>query len=114
MLLGTIGLGIVLVRNVLERRGEFAAMRAFGFRQKLLRKMLVTEILMQVICGMIIGVLAALVAIIPQLMARFDQVPWLNLGFTLISIMIIAAIVSIVAAIRALKIPLLPALRSEL
>lgn len=114
LLLGTIGLGIVLVRNVLERRGEFAAMRAFGFRQKLLRKMLVTEILMQVICGMIIGVLAALVAIIPQLLARFDQVPWLNLGFTLISIMIIAAIVSIVAAIRALKIPLLPALRSEL
>lgn len=114
LLLGTIGLGIVLVRNVLERRGEFATMRAFGFRQQLLRKMLVTEMLMQVICGMIIGVLAALVAIIPQLLARFDQVPWLNLGFTLISIVAVAGIVSVVAAFRALKIPLLPALRSEL
>ena len=33
LLLGTIGLGIVLVRNVIERRGELATLRAFGFRR---------------------------------------------------------------------------------
>ena len=33
LLLGTLGLGIVLLRNVIERRGELAVLRAFGFRR---------------------------------------------------------------------------------
>ncbi|KAA0226695.1 hypothetical protein EDS67_19980, partial [candidate division KSB1 bacterium] len=40
LLLGTLGLGIILLRNVIERRGELATLRAFGFREATLRHML--------------------------------------------------------------------------
>ena len=41
LVLGTIGLGAVLLRNVLERRGEIALLRAVGFRKQTLAVMLV-------------------------------------------------------------------------
>ncbi len=43
VLLGTIGLGIVMVRNVVERRAELAALRALGFRRALLSGLLCVE-----------------------------------------------------------------------
>ena len=43
LLLGTLGLGIVLLRNVIERRGELAVLRAFGFRRAVLSRMLLAE-----------------------------------------------------------------------
>ena len=42
-LLGTLGVGIVIARNVIERRGELALMNAVGFRRKSLVYMLLTE-----------------------------------------------------------------------
>ena len=43
LLLGTLGLGIVLLRNVIERSGELATLRAFGFRRTTLSLMLLSE-----------------------------------------------------------------------
>ena len=38
LLLGSVGLGVVVLRNVLERRGELAILRAVGFRRRSLRR----------------------------------------------------------------------------
>ena len=43
LLLGTIGLAVVQLRSVLERRGELALMRATGFRRGRLVRMVVWE-----------------------------------------------------------------------
>ena len=43
MLLGTVGLAVVLVRNVLERRAELATLRAFGFRRSALSRLVLVE-----------------------------------------------------------------------
>ncbi|MEM1207106.1 MAG: FtsX-like permease family protein, partial [Acidobacteriota bacterium] len=43
LLLGTIGLAVVLIRNVIERRGELAALRAFGFKRRTLLRLVVGE-----------------------------------------------------------------------
>ena len=43
LVLGTIGLLAVLLRNVLERRAELALLRAMGYRERTLAAMVVAE-----------------------------------------------------------------------
>ncbi len=43
LLLGTLGMGVILLRNVLERRAELATLRALGFRRSRLRALVLLE-----------------------------------------------------------------------
>ncbi len=113
LLLGTLGLGIVLFRNVLERRGEFATLRAFGFRREFLRNLLLAENGLLILWGMLIGTVSALIAVFPQLFDRLAEVPWLSLGLTLLAVFLSGMAASALAAAAALRIPLLPALKAE-
>ncbi len=56
-MLGTIGLAIVLLRNVLERRREMALLRAVGYNSKHFTLMVVTENAFLVCCGLVTGTL---------------------------------------------------------
>ncbi|MYI93482.1 FtsX-like permease family protein, partial [Candidatus Poribacteria bacterium] len=60
VLLGTFGLALVLVRNIMERRGELATLRAIGFKRELLSRMLFLESSFLLFIGMFIGVIAGL------------------------------------------------------
>jgi ABC-type antimicrobial peptide transport system permease subunit len=113
LLLGTLGLGIILIRNVIERRGELATLRAFGFRRSTLARMLVAENSFLIICGIVIGSFSALVAVMPHLLGGQAQTPWLSLALTLALVFVIGLIASLVAVSTALRIPLLPALKAE-
>jgi ABC-type antimicrobial peptide transport system permease subunit len=113
LLLGTLGLGIILIRNVIERRGELATLRAFGFRRSTLAKMLVGENSFLIIYGILIGSFSALVAVLPHLLGGHTQTPWLSLIFTLALVFVVGLIASLVAVSTALRIPLLPALKAE-
>jgi ABC-type antimicrobial peptide transport system permease subunit len=113
LLLGTLGLGIILIRNIIERRGELATLRAFGFRRSTLAKMLVAENSFLILCGILIGSVSALVAVLPHLLGGHAQTPWLSLTFTLTLVFMIGLIASFVAVSTALRIPLLPALKAE-
>ncbi len=113
LLLGTIGLGIVLIRNVIERRGELATLRAFGFRRSTLMFMLLTENVFLILAGLGIGSFSALLAVAPHLIAGNAPAPWLSLAFTLLSVMIAGMAASAASATAALRIPLLPALKAE-
>ena len=67
LLLGTAGLGLIVLRNVEERRGELALLRAVGFESGQLQKLLLTEHGILLGLGMALGLLAGLVAILPSL-----------------------------------------------
>jgi hypothetical protein len=69
LVLGTIGLGVVVVRNVLERRSEIAALRAVGFSARLLRRMIVSEHSLLLIAGLLTGGVSGTVATLPALSA---------------------------------------------
>ena len=43
LLLGSAGLGVVVLRNVLERRGELGLLVAVGFRRRLLQRLVLSE-----------------------------------------------------------------------
>src|SRR5205823_11797015 len=65
LLLGSAGLGIVVLRNVLERRGELALLMAVGFRKRTLRKLVLSEHAALMAAGLGLGTLAAAVAVLP-------------------------------------------------
>ena len=113
LILGTLGLGVVLLRNVLERRRELAVMRAFGFSRRRLSQMVVAENLWLLIVGLLCGTLAATIALLPSLWGRPDQPPWMSLLFTLVLVLIVGTTACVAAVTASLKTPLLPSLKGE-
>jgi ABC-type antimicrobial peptide transport system permease subunit len=113
LLLGTFGLATVQLRNVLERRGELALLRAAGFRRARLALLVMLENAALLIGGLAIGVASAIVAILPHLLAGGAAIPWLTLAITLGLVLIIGLAAGISAVRATLHAPLLPALRSE-
>jgi len=67
LLLGTAGLGVVVLRNVLERRSELAVLASIGFRPGVIRGMVVCEHLPLLGLGVMCGGLSAAVAAAPAL-----------------------------------------------
>ena len=113
LLLGTLGLGIVLLRNVIERRGELAVLRAFGFRRAVLSRMLLAENGFLMFVGLAIGSVSALIAVAPHVMSYGALIPWGSLALTLVIIYGAGLIASAIAVFFALRAPLLPALKEE-
>lgn len=113
LLLGTVGLGVILLRNVLERRGELAALRAFGFEPRRLMALVVAENAFLLALGIALGAAAALVAVAPHLAASAARVPWPSLAGTLALVFAVGLLASLAAVRGALSVPLLPALRAE-
>ena len=111
LLLGSAGLGIVLIRNVIERRGELATLRAVGFRRSWLARMVLAENAFLLLAGMGIGTLSALAAVAPRLAGM--QLPWLTLGLTLLIVVLVGMLSSLAALAGVLRVPMLPALKSE-
>ncbi len=67
VVLGSLGLAIVVARNLRERRGEFAVMSALGIPRPVLARLVFAEFSRLVLWGLAIGTLASLVAILPSL-----------------------------------------------
>ncbi len=113
LILGTVGLGIVLLRNVLERRGELATLRAFGYRRSTLSWMVLSENGALLAVGIAIGTLAGLVASSPYLIAAGSRLPWPSLLGTLAIVFVIGMLASVAAVAGTLRVPLLPALKAD-
>jgi hypothetical protein len=113
LLLGTVGLGVVLLRNVLERGGELAALRAFGFRRTLLGRLILLENGVLLAIGIGLGAAAALLAVLPGLLAGGGAAPWAPLGLTLCAILAFGMLASFAAVRGALRAPLIPLLKAD-
>jgi hypothetical protein len=113
LLLGAVGLAVVQLRSVLERRGELALMQAAGFRRRRLAWMVLVENLVLLLGGLGIGSAAALAAVLPH--AAIEQVgaPWGTLAVLLALIALAGLAAGWWAARAALRAPLVPALRGE-
>jgi ABC-type antimicrobial peptide transport system permease subunit len=112
LVLGTLGLATVLLRNVLERRRELALLRAIGYNSRHFVLMVITENAFLVSCGLLTGSLCALVAIGPAFVSRGGHFPALSM-WLLLSVFVTGLFASLAATIAALRTPLLPSLRAE-
>ncbi|GAG04586.1 unnamed protein product, partial [marine sediment metagenome] len=111
--LGGAGMGIVVLRNVLERRREIAVLQALGFERRTVLKMLFTEHGVLLLAGMGVGVIAAAVSIIPAVFAANSGVS-LPFQLALLSLVLVcSAACTAIALFTALDKDILTALRHE-
>ncbi len=113
LLLGTLGLATVMLRNVLERRGELALLRAVGFRAADLAKLVLSENAFLLVWGLLTGTVSALLAMTPHLWSIGADVPWGSLFTILASVFVVGMTAALLAVIEAVRTPLISALRSE-
>jgi ABC-type lipoprotein release transport system permease subunit len=113
LLLGTFGLAAVQLRNVVERRGELALLRATGFRRGTLAWMVLLEHAALLTAGLGVGTLAAALAVLPHLLHRGATAAWPSLAATLLAVLIVGLAAGFLAVQAVLRAPLLAALREE-
>jgi len=113
LLLGTFGLATTQLRSVVERRGELALLRSTGFRRSRLGAMVMLEHTTLLIGGMLTGVVAAFVAVLPHWLVGGASLPEQSVTWLLAAV-VITGLVSGFAAVNAtLRAPLVGALRGE-
>ena len=113
LLVGTVGLAAVVLRNVLERRRELALLGAVGYGRAHIFTIVVAENLLLLGWGLAIGAACALIAIAPAIAGR-GRSSAISAGALLLVTVFFAGLLSSVVATRAaLRGPLVEALRSE-
>jgi hypothetical protein len=116
LLLGTFGLSTVQLRNVLERRGELAVMRAAGYRRRRLAELVLAENVTLLVGGLATGVLAALLAVLPHKFlgdAAISAAVLRDLAVMLGAVLVAGLISSFISVRAVLRLPLLASLRGE-
>ena len=113
LLLGSAGLGVVVLRNVLERRGELALLLAVGYRPRALRWLVLSEHGALLWTGLGLGVVAAVVAVLPALLSPGAEIPYASLAVTLGAVLISGLLWTWLATRFALRAKLLDALKNE-
>ncbi len=90
LLLGSLGLGVVVMRNVQERKSELALLRAIGFEKRTIKHLVLSEYLGLLASGLLIGTIAAGLAVLPTMLSPTADVPYALLGATLGSVLFLA------------------------
>ncbi|HAM70134.1 MAG TPA: hypothetical protein DCM86_00635, partial [Verrucomicrobiales bacterium] len=113
LLLGSAGLGVVLLRNALERRNELAVLTAMGFRAARLHWLMFAEHALLMIVGLGVGVGAALLAVVPVTLAPGGETPVRMLTWILAGVFTLGLVSTWAATRFALRGRLVENLRTE-
>jgi putative ABC transport system permease protein len=97
LLIGSLGLGVVVLRNVQERKSELALLRAVGFEKSAIKRFILSEYLGLLIGGLFIGTASASLAVLPTMLSPTADVPYTLLGATLGSVLLLAGIWTLIA-----------------
>jgi ABC-type antimicrobial peptide transport system permease subunit len=103
----------VQLRSIFERRKELALLRAAGFARQRLGTMVLLENLVLLLGGLALGTIAALAAILPQLIFGQAQPPFLDLATLLGAVLLVGLLTGLIAVRATMKAPLVAALRGE-
>jgi ABC-type antimicrobial peptide transport system permease subunit len=113
LLLSTAALGLLVARNVLERRGELALLQAMGFTLAKIRQTVLGEHLPLFVIAFVLGLAAAALAIWPHLQEGGGGLPLTLLATVLGGLALGGLLFCWLAAKLALRRPLLTSLRQE-
>ncbi|MFC2111546.1 FtsX-like permease family protein, partial [Bacteroidota bacterium] len=113
LLIGTLGLGIIIFRNLLERKQEIALLLAIGFKKTQIFKLIFIENIFLLIAGLIVGIAGAIIGILPSLLSPAFSIPG-TLVFYILGIILISGVLWIYFPTKAaLKGNLIKGLRKE-
>ena len=113
LVLGAAGLGLVLVLNVIDRKGELAMMQALGFRRASLKKMLYLEHRLLLLAGLFCGVVPAMWAVFPSVLMQGGAFPYGKIILILLGILFSGWLWIHIAVAGVLKSDYLNVLRNE-
>ena len=113
LVLGCAGLGLIVVRNLLERQGELAMLRAVGFSRRALLNMVCLEHVSLLMAGLLAGLVCALIAVMPTLRVASSQLPFGLLAILMVMIGLSGVLWVVIAAGFALRGAILTPLRNE-
>ena len=113
MIIGTIGFGILILRNIRRRKQEFALYRALGVTKNYIFRLIVAEHVLMLIAAMLLGMVSALAGILPSLATPGAAVPWLFMAGLILLMTVNGMLWIFIPARAALKNALLPGLRGE-
>jgi ABC-type antimicrobial peptide transport system permease subunit len=111
LLLGTVGLAVVQVRSVLERRRELALMQAIGFSRMRVAQQLLCESIVFLVGGLLIGIVAAAIAIVPYMLSGNGQLNVVEPIVLLSIVLVVGLAASTFAVATALRQPIVPNLQ---
>jgi len=80
LILGTVGLGIVLIRNIIERASEIGLFQAMGFGTGHIFRIFFMEYFFLISVGILAGFLAAILATLPGLLSLDGMQAFTNIG----------------------------------
>ena len=113
LILGSAGLGLVVVLNVIDRKGELAMMQAVGFRKQALKKALFFEHGVLLLAGLLCGAVPALWAVFPSIVMQGGAFPYLQIGLIIVAILVSGGLWICVAVVKVLKSDFMNLLRNE-
>ena len=113
VIIGTLGLGIVLLRNIQQRRQELSVYLALGFTKHFVMKAILAEHFLILAAGLLMGTVAALAGILPSMLSPAYKAPGMLIGLILMVIIANGLLWIYFPARAALKKDLLPGLRDE-
>jgi hypothetical protein len=112
LLLGLAGLSVVVVRSVVERRSEFALLRAVGYPVRAIQSMVLAENVTILLAGLSIGLIASLLSVLPNL-SLGGSVPYSRLGPMIAGIAVVGLLSAVITTRRAIRTDLIPSLRGD-
>ncbi len=113
LILGSVGIGIVVWRNIRERRGELALLQAVGFSRRSIHALILSEHMFLMLTGILFGLVAALLSTLPALFTPGSEIPFMTILVLLLLVVFNGGIWTFSAAFLATTEDLIPALRNE-
>jgi ABC-type antimicrobial peptide transport system permease subunit len=113
LVLGTVGLGTVMLRNAAERRRELALLRAVGYGSSSLGRLVLSENVLLLLAGLGIGAFCALVATLPAASLRGGSLPLVEVSLLLVAVLATGLAVSRLALGVIVKGEVLVGLRTD-
>jgi len=113
LLLGSAGMGVLVLRHVMERRGELALLRAVGYTREQAAGVVMAEHRFLVFAGIAAGTLASALAIGPSVLQPQNHLPFGLLALFLVGTTVLSLGWIRLATAVALRAALVPALRHE-
>jgi ABC-type antimicrobial peptide transport system permease subunit len=112
LVLGSAGLGVMVLRNVFERRAEIGILRCMGYSRPAIMRMILAEHWL-LLGGLVVGVVAAAVAVWPSLRTPEVHLPFIAMAGILGGMVIGGVLWTAIAARLALRGDPLAGLRNE-
>ncbi len=113
VVLGSVGLGIVLLKNVLERRSELALLRALGYSRNEVSSLMRWEHGFLLFAGILAGLFSALIAVWPVISGSGEKAPAIPIIIFLSALLLNGFAWILISARVVLSGDLVPALRRE-